>query len=77
VVVEAQEVEALGPVGEAGDPRLCWAQLQAQRREHRRHPPVSLLGSHPAGAEDNEIVGVADQHSGLCPLLLPRRIEHV
>ncbi len=65
------------PLGEANDPRLGGAQLQPQRREDRRHPPASLLGSYPASAEDDEIIGVADQHSGLCPLLLPRRIKDV
>ena len=75
--MEAEEVEATCPPGKANDPRLVGMKDQPQLGEDSHGPSAGLLGPLSGGADDDEIVGVADQHpeppTGPRPLL----VEHV
>jgi hypothetical protein len=76
-MVEAQEVEAPRPAPEIHDPGLVRVQSQPERSQGGFGQVTSLFGSFPGGAEDDEVVGVADQRSRPLPRLGPRLIEDV
>jgi hypothetical protein len=76
-MVEAQELEPLGTPGEVHDPGLLGMQSQPEVGKDRRHQFAGRFGLALGGGEDDEIVGIPDQHSHLLPFVLPTLIQGV
>ena len=62
MVMEAQEIEAILARGQTDNPGPMRVEMQPDRAQDPDHPGPGLLGPDPAGAEDHEVIGVADQH---------------
>jgi hypothetical protein len=76
-MVEAQEVEPLRTPGEVHDPRLVGMQVQPESGERRRDQLTGPLGLLAARAQDDQVVGISDQHSQSLPIALPSLIQGV
>ena len=61
-MVPAEEVETRATTREMDDPGLVRVQLQPERGQDLGHQRPGLLGAVTGGAQDDGIVGVADQH---------------
>ena len=74
-MLEAEEVEPLGAPGELHDPGLLGRKPQPQLGQDRRHQLAGRLGLPAGGAEDDQVICVADQHSQPPPVGLTGLIE--
>ena len=60
--MKTEEVEPLVTFGQIGDAGLVWVQLKSQIGQHRRRPAAALFGPSSGGTDDDEVIGVSDQH---------------
>jgi hypothetical protein len=74
-VVEPQKVESFGASGEVHDPGLVGVQSQPERGQDRRRQLAGRVGLLAGGADDDQVVGVSDQHSQPPPAAVPCPVE--
>lgn len=76
-MVAAQEVEALAVVIDADKARLGVGQLRSQLGEQRSQLQQGRLGLRLRAAQDDEVVGIPDEHAEAAVAVLPRSIQRV
>ena len=76
-MMKAQEVKPLDAALQARDPGLLGRQAQPEIGQNRRRPSSGLFGLLAGGAEDDEVVGVANQRPLLRAARRPLLVQDV